>query len=62
MSETKTPATARKGGKLLLRIPVGLHEDLARLAARNDLSVNRTIMGILADAMLRMEARRRSDG
>src|SRR2546429_7082400 len=41
---------ARHSGRLLLRMPAGLHEELARAAARNGVSLNPFITSVLAGA------------
>jgi hypothetical protein len=42
---------ARHSGRLLLRMPAGLHEDLARASDRNGVSLNQFITSVLAGAV-----------
>ena len=42
---------ARHSGRLLLRMPAGLHEELARASDRNGVSLNQFITSVLAGAV-----------
>src|SRR5438552_14195232 len=42
---------ARHSGRLLLRMPAGLHEDLAGASDRNGVSLNQFITSVLAGAV-----------
>jgi HicB family len=43
--------SARNSGRLLLRMPAGLHEELARAADRSGISLNQFITNVLAGAV-----------
>jgi len=43
--------TGRHSGRLLLRMPAGLHEELARASDRNGVSLNQFITSVLAGAV-----------
>ncbi len=45
------PRATRHSGRLLLRMPAGLHEDLARASDRNGVSLNQFITSVLAGAV-----------
>jgi hypothetical protein len=52
--ETAAKPRSRAGrysGRLLLRMPAGLHEDLARASDRNGVSLNQFITSVLAGAV-----------
>jgi hypothetical protein len=51
--ETAKPRsrTGRHSGRLLLRMPAGLHEELARASDRNGVSLNQFITSVLAGAV-----------
>jgi predicted RNase H-like HicB family nuclease len=44
------PAAPRHSGKLLVRMPATLHDDLARMAETEGVSLNQFITGVLASA------------
>ena len=44
------PTTPRHSGKLLVRMPATLHDDLARMAETEGVSLNQFITGVLAGA------------
>lgn len=47
-SETRT---AERSGRLLVRMPATLHDELARMAEREGVSLNQLITGVLAGAV-----------
>ncbi len=48
---SSSPATPRHSGKLLVRMPATLHDELARAAESEGVSLNQLINGILAGAV-----------
>ena len=44
-------ANPRRSGKLLVRMPATLHDDLARMAESEGVSLNQLITGVLAGAV-----------
>ena len=51
MSLEAAPAAPRHSGKLLVRMPATLHDDLARIAETEGVSLNQLITGVLAGAV-----------
>jgi predicted HicB family RNase H-like nuclease len=49
--EAKPPAAPRHSGKLLVRMPATLHDELARAAEAEGVSLNQLITGVLAGAV-----------
>lgn len=49
--EPKSTSTPRHSGKLLVRMPATLHDELARAAETEGVSLNQLITGILASAV-----------
>jgi hypothetical protein len=61
--ETPAEATPQHSGKLLVRMPATLHDELAHAARREGVSLNQLITGILAGAVeWRSGARMLEDG
>jgi HicB family len=49
--ETKTEAMSRRSGRILVRMPVTLHDELAKAAGAEGVSLNQLITGFLAAAV-----------
>jgi predicted HicB family RNase H-like nuclease len=49
--KTKSKAVAQHSGKLLVRMPATLHDELARAAVAEGVSLNQLITGVLAGAV-----------
>jgi hypothetical protein len=45
------PKAAERSGRLLVRMPATLHDELARMAEREGVSLNQLITGVLAGAV-----------
>ena len=51
VDETQSKRAASRSGKILVRMPATLHDELARAAEREGVSLNQLITGVLAGAV-----------